>query len=179
MSIVSLRETARVRETCHSSSVLAAASSSCPALPLVPSNAPLTTELQAHTRERLPVLPSLGWSLLVGRAYGLAVLDGVHLDFNDDVGIEFACRQAADMGFDGKTLIHPKTIVTANRIFAPSPDDLVSARKVIAADAEATAQGKGVVVIDGRLIESLHVQEAHRIEIFAEAIAALEMNTGR
>jgi citrate lyase subunit beta / citryl-CoA lyase len=135
----------------------------------------LTKELHArHTRERLPVLPSLGWSLLVGRAYGLAVLDGVHLDLNDDAGFEQACRQAADLGFDGKTLIHPKTIAAANRIFAPSADDLASARKIISAHAEATAQGKGVVVVDGRLVENLHVEEAQRLVGLAEAIAELE-----
>jgi citrate lyase subunit beta/citryl-CoA lyase len=139
---------------------------------LVMGTSDLTKELHArHTRERLPMLPSLGWCLLVGRAYGLAVLDGVHLDLNDDEGFEYACRQAADMGFDGKTLIHPKTIATANRIFAPSPEDIESARKIIAAYAQATAQGKGVVAIDGRLIESLHVEEARRVVALAEAIA--------
>jgi citrate lyase subunit beta / citryl-CoA lyase len=142
---------------------------------LVMGTSDLTTELHArHTRERLPVLPSLGWCLLVGRAYGLSVLDGVHLDLNDDEGFAYACRQAVDMGFDGKTLIHPKTIATANRIFAPSPEDLASARKVIAAHAEAAVQGKGVVVVDGRLIENLHVEEAHRLVALAEEIAALE-----
>jgi citrate lyase subunit beta / citryl-CoA lyase len=78
---------------------------------LVMGTSDLTKELHArHSRERLPMLPSLGWCVLVGRAYGLTVLDGVHLDLNDDEGFEYACRQAADMGFDGKTLIHPKTI---------------------------------------------------------------------
>jgi citrate lyase subunit beta / citryl-CoA lyase len=142
---------------------------------LVMGTSDLTTELHArHTRDRLPVLPSLGWCVLVGRAYGLSVLDGVHLDLNDDEGFAYACRQAADIGFDGKTLIHPKTIATANRIFAPSPDDLASARKIIAAHAEATAQGKGVIVVDGRLIENLHVEEAHRLVALAEVIAVLE-----
>jgi citrate lyase subunit beta/citryl-CoA lyase len=146
---------------------------------LVMGTSDLTRELHArHTRERLPVLPSLGWSLLVGRAYGLAVLDGVHLDLDDDAGFEAACRQAADMGFDGKTLIHPKTIAAANRIFTPSPDDLASAHKIIAAHAEATAQGKGVVVVDGRLVENLHVEEAQRLVALAEAIAALEAEAG-
>jgi citrate lyase subunit beta/citryl-CoA lyase len=134
----------------------------------------LTKELHArHTRERLPMLPSLGWCVLVGRAYGLAVLDGVHLDLNDDEGFEYACRQAADMGFDGKTLIHPKTIATANQMFAPSPDDIASARKIIAAHAQATAQGQGVVVVDGRLIENLHVEDARRVVALAEAIAEM------
>jgi citrate lyase subunit beta/citryl-CoA lyase len=139
---------------------------------LVLGTSDLTKELHArHTRERLPLLPSLGWCLLVGRAYGLTVLDGVHLDLNDDAGFEDACRQAADLGFDGKTLIHPKTIAAANRIFAPSTEDVESARRIIAAHAEATAQGRGVVVVDGRLIENLHVEEAQRLVASAEAIA--------
>jgi citrate lyase subunit beta/citryl-CoA lyase len=140
---------------------------------LVMGTSDLTKELHArHTRDRLPLLPSLGRCVLVARAYGLAVLDGVHLDLNDDEGFEYACRQAADMGFDGKTLIHPKTIAAANRIFAPSPDDIASARQIIAAYAETTAQGKGVVVVNGRLIENLHVEEAHRLVALAEVIAA-------
>jgi citrate lyase subunit beta / citryl-CoA lyase len=146
---------------------------------LVMGTSDLAKELRArHTRERLPMLPSLGWCVLVGRAYGLAVLDGVHLDLSDDEGFEYACRQAADMGFDGKTLIHPKTIAAANRIFAPSPDDVASARKIIAAHAEATTQGRGVVVVDGHLIENLHVDEAHRVVTLAEAIAVLEGKAG-
>jgi citrate lyase subunit beta/citryl-CoA lyase len=146
---------------------------------LVMGTSDLTQELHArHTRERLPMLPSLGWCLLIGRAYGLTVLDGVHLDLNDDEGFEDACRQAANMGFDGKTLIHPKMIAAANRIFAPSPEDIALAHKIIAAHAEATAQGKGVVVVDGRLIENLHVEEAHRVVALDEAIAALEAETG-
>jgi citrate lyase subunit beta / citryl-CoA lyase len=142
---------------------------------LVMGTSDLTKELHArHTRERLPMLPSLGWCVLVGRAYGLAVLDGVHLDLNNDEGFEYACRQAAEMGFDGKTLIHPKTIATANRMFSPSPEDTESARKIIAAHAEATGQGRGVVVVDGRLIENLHVEEARRLVALAAVIAALE-----
>jgi citrate lyase subunit beta / citryl-CoA lyase len=138
---------------------------------LVMGTSDLTKELHArHPRERFPLLPSLGWCVLVGRAYGLTVLDGVHLDLNDDEGFEYACRQAADMGFDGKTLIHPKTIAAANRIFAPSPQDIESAYKIIAAHAEATAQGRGIVVVDGRLIENLHVEEAQRVVALAEAI---------
>jgi citrate lyase subunit beta/citryl-CoA lyase len=143
---------------------------------LVMGTSDLTKELHArHTRERLPMLPSLGWCLLIGRAYGLTVLDGVHLDLNDDEGFAYACRQAADMGFDGKTLIHPKTIATANRMFAPSPQDVQSARKIIAAHVQATAQGKGVVVVDGRLIENLHMEEARRVLALAEAIAEREV----
>jgi citrate lyase subunit beta/citryl-CoA lyase len=142
---------------------------------LVMGTSDLTKELHANpTRDRLPLLPSLGMALLVGRAYGLAVLDGVHLDLADDQGFAMACRQAADMGFDGKTLIHPKTIATANAIFAPTPDDVAWARKIMAAHAEATAQGKGIVVVDGRLIENLHIDNAQRVVRLAAAITALE-----
>jgi citrate lyase subunit beta/citryl-CoA lyase len=146
---------------------------------LVMGTSDLTKELRArHTADRLPLLPSLGWCVLVARAYGLAALDGVHLDLDDDEGFAAACRQAADLGFDGKTLIHPKTIATANRLFAPSAADVAWARRIIAAHAEAMAQGRGLVVVDGRLIESLHVDEARRTVALAEAIAALEAGAG-
>ena len=152
----------------------AIAASPCVAA-LVMGTSDLTKELHArHIRERLPILPSLGWCLLVGRAHGLTVLDGVHLDLNDDEDFGYACRQAVDMGFDGKTLIHPKTIAMANRIFAPSSDELAAAHKIIATHAEAIARGTGVVVVDGRLIENVHVEEAHRLVTLAKAIAILE-----
>jgi citrate lyase subunit beta/citryl-CoA lyase len=143
---------------------------------LIMGTSDLTKELRANTtRERLPLLPSLGLGLLVGRAYGLAVLDGVHLDLEDDEGFTYAYRQAADMGFDGKTLIHPKTIATANAVFAPSPSAVAWARRIIAAHAEAMAQGQGIVVVEGRVIETLHVEEARCVVQLAEAIAALEV----
>ena len=142
---------------------------------LVMGTSDLTKELQARTtRERLPLLPSLSYCLLVGRVYGLTVLDGVHLDLQDDEGFMYACRQAADMGFDGKTLIHPKTITAANQVFAPSADEVAWSRRIIAAHAEATAKGQGIVVVDGRLIENLHVADAQRVVQLAAAIAALE-----
>jgi citrate lyase subunit beta/citryl-CoA lyase len=142
---------------------------------LVMGTSDLTKDLHArHTRDRLPLLTSLGLVVLAARAYGLAVLDGVHLDLHDDEGFASACRQAADMGFDGKTLIHPRTIAVANATFAPAPEEVVLARTIIAAYAEATTQGKGVVVVDGRLIEQLHVDNAQRIVALADAIAARE-----
>jgi citrate lyase subunit beta/citryl-CoA lyase len=128
----------------------------------------------AHTRERLPLIPSLGICLLVARDAGLAILDGVYLDLNDDEGFEYACQQGAELGFDGKTLIHPKTIAVANRIFAPSPAEVDWSRKVIAAHAKAVAEGKGVAVVDGRLIENLHVESAKRLVAMADAIAEME-----
>jgi citrate lyase subunit beta/citryl-CoA lyase len=141
---------------------------------LVMGTSDLTKDLHArHTRDRLPLVTSLGLCVLAARAAGVAALDGVHLDLDDDAGFEAACRQAADLGFDGKTLIHPKTIAKANEIFAHAPADVEWARRVIAAHAEAVAHGRGVVVLDGRLIENLHVDEAQRVVALAEAIEAL------
>ncbi|CAA7623016.1 CoA ester lyase [Magnetospirillum sp. SS-4] len=127
----------------------------------------------AHTRDRLPMITSLGLCLLAARAHGLAAIDGVYLDLNDDEGFEYACRQGLDLGFDGKTLIHPKTIDAANRVFAPSDKEMEWSRKIIAAHAEAAAAGKGVVVVDGKLVENLHVENARRIVALGERIAAL------
>ncbi len=124
----------------------------------------------AHTRERLPMLTSLGLCLLAARAQGLAILDGVHLDLNDDEGFDYACRQGLEMGFDGKTLIHPKTIEAANRVFAPSEAEVAWSRRIIAAHAEAEAAGKGVVALEGRLIENRHVVNARRLVALAEQI---------
>lgn len=126
----------------------------------------------AHTPARLPLLASLGLCVLAARAYGLAIIDGVHLDLDDDEGFAESCRQGAEMGFDGKSLIHPKTIAAANRAFAPSPDDIARSRGIADAHAEAMAAGKGVVVVDGRLVEALHVAEAARLIALADAIAA-------
>jgi citrate lyase subunit beta/citryl-CoA lyase len=147
---------------------------------LVMGTSDLTKELRAATTpDRSPLLPSLGHCLLVGRAYGLVVLDGVHLDLSDEAGLDSACRQAAALGFDGKTLIHPKTIATANEIFAPAPEQVAWSRTIIAAHADAVAQGQGIVVVDGRLIENLHVDDARRIVQLAEAIAAQEAEKSR
>jgi citrate lyase subunit beta/citryl-CoA lyase len=140
---------------------------------LVAGTSDLVKDLRArHTPGRAEVLASLSLTLLAARANGLAALDGVHLDLADDAGLEAACRQGRDLGFDGKTLIHPRTIDVANRIFAPAPDEVREARRVIAAHAEAEAAGKGVAVVDGRLVEALHVAEARRVVALAEAIAA-------
>ncbi len=142
---------------------------------LVMGTADLTKDLQArHTRDRLPLMTAFGHCLLVARAFGLAILDGVHLDLADDEGFLAACRHGRDLGFDGKTLIHPKTIAAANAIFAPSSEEVTWARRIIAAHAEAAAAGKGIVVVDGKLIESLHVQSAQQTVALAEAIASLD-----
>lgn len=140
---------------------------------LVAGTSDLVKDLRArHTAARQEVLPSLGLLLLAARASGLAALDGVHLDLADDAGFEAACRQGRDLGFDGKTLIHPKTIEVANRIFAPTEAEVAEARRIVAAYAEADAAGRGVVVVDGRLVESLHVENARRVLALHERLSA-------
>ena len=128
----------------------------------------------AHTPDRLPVLTSLSMVILAARAYGLAVVDGVHLDLQDDDGFAASCQQGKELGFDGKTLIHPKTIAKANEVFAPSAEEISEAHRVIEAHATAAAGGQGVVVLDGKLIENLHVENAKRLVATAEAIQAME-----
>jgi len=140
---------------------------------LVMGTSDLVKDMNArHTVERLPVLTALSWCVLAGRAHGQAIIDGVHLDLQDLEGFEAACRQGRELGMDGKTLIHPKTVAIANRAFAPDEDEVSQARRIIDAHTEAQARGEGVVVLDGKLIETLHVVEARRVVALAEAIAA-------
>jgi citrate lyase subunit beta / citryl-CoA lyase len=140
---------------------------------LVAGTSDLVKDLRArHTPGRLEVVTSLALVVLAARAHGLAALDGVHLDLADDAGFEAACRQGRDLGFDGKTLVHPRTVPVANRIFAPAPEEVLEARRVVDAHAEAIAAGQGVAVVDGRLVEALHVDAARRVLALAEAAAA-------
>lgn len=142
---------------------------------LVMGTSDLVKDLNAeHTPDRLPVLTSLSLCILAARAHGLAIVDGVHLDLNDAEGFAAQCRQGRALGFDGKTLIHPKTVAAANEIFGPSAAEIEQAHRVIAAHAAALAEGKGIAVLDGRLVENLHVEAARRSVALAEAIAALE-----
>jgi len=135
----------------------------------------LAKDLHAsHTSLRLPFLASLSMCVLAARAVGIAVVDGVHLNLSDDEGFLKSCQQGVEFGFDGKTLIHPKQVGPANTAFAPSEDEVGFSRRIIKAHAEAEAEGKGVVVVDGRLIENLHVEAARRQIVLAEAIAELE-----
>ena len=126
-----------------------------------------------HTPDRLPMITALGLCLLAARAHGLAILDGVHLDLNDEDGFAAACRQGVEWGFDGRTLVHPKTIDAANAAFAPDAAALAWARKITQAHAEAEAKGAGVLLVDGKLVEALHVAEAKRLVELAEKIDAL------
>ncbi len=131
-----------------------------------------------HTLDRLPFVTALGLCLLAARAHGLAILDGVYLDLGDDDGFAASCRQGVEFGFDGKTLIHPKTIAAANAAFAPSQEVLAWARRITAAHAAAEAEGKGVLLVDGKLVEALHVAEAERLVALAGRIEALHGGAG-
>lgn len=133
----------------------------------------LVKDLQArHTPMRLPLVTSLGLCVLAARAARIAILDGVYLDLGDQEGFVESCRQGVELGFDGKTLIHPKQIEGANQTFAPSDEEVQLSRRIIEAYAEAEAAGKGVVLLDGKLIERLHVDHAERVVALAEAIRA-------
>jgi citrate lyase subunit beta/citryl-CoA lyase len=141
---------------------------------LVMGTSDLTKDLRARDMpDRMPLMTSLQLVLLAARANGLAALDGVHLDLADDASFVAACAQGRALGFDGKTLIHPKQIAPANTAFAPSTDEVAQAKKVIAAHEAALAAGKGIVMVDGRLVENLHVEAAQRTLALAEAIAEL------
>lgn len=140
--------------------------------------ADLSTDLQcAHPADRAPMLVSLQMIILAARANGLLVFDGVHVDLKDDAGFEKACRQGLDLGFDGKTLIHPKQIDGANKVYAPSLEDVDYARRLIDAHENAQAEGAGVTTLDGKLIEVLHVAAAKRLLAKAEMIAARDSDT--
>ncbi|WP_428624158.1 HpcH/HpaI aldolase/citrate lyase family protein [Sedimenticola sp.] len=131
----------------------------------------LAKELRVrHTPGREGLLAALGLCVLAARTQGLDILDGVYLDLQDDSGYAAACEQGRDMGFDGKTLIHPKQIEAANRAFGISDDALQQARQIIAAWQQAQQVGSGVCVVEGRLVESLHVDEARRVVAMHEAI---------
>src|SRR5438132_7166808 len=138
---------------------------------LVLGTSDLTKDLHAvATRDRLPLITALGLAMLAARAHGLAILDGVHPDLSDEEGFALVCRQGRELGFDGKTLIHPTQIGPANAAFAPSAAEIEWSRRIIAAHAAAAAAGKGVVLVDGKLIESLHVENAQRLLGLAEGI---------
>ncbi len=135
----------------------------------------LAKELQAaHVPGRQPLLSGLGLCLLAARATGKVILDGVYNDIKDPEGFEAECTQGRDMGFDGKTLIHPSQLEPCNRVFAPAPDDVERSQRIIEAFEAAEAEGRGVVTVDGRMIENLHVDQARRTLALAAAIDELE-----
>ncbi|MFI1434430.1 HpcH/HpaI aldolase/citrate lyase family protein [Streptomyces lydicus] len=132
----------------------------------------LAKELHAeHVPGRAPLLTGLSLALLGARDAGKVILDGVYNDVKDPEGFEAECVQGRQFGFDGKTLIHPSQVEPCNRVFAPSADQIERSRRIIEAFDEATREGRGVVTVDGRLIENLHVEDARRILALAETVA--------
>jgi len=134
----------------------------------------LAKELQVRFRpDRLPLMTSLGLCLLAAKAERLVIVDGVYNAFKDDAGLALECEQGRDMGFDGKTLIHPAQVEVTNAAFAPSGEEIDLARRQIAAFEETEAKGQGVAVVDGKIVENLHVATAREILAMSEAIANL------
>jgi citrate lyase subunit beta / citryl-CoA lyase len=134
-----------------------------------------TNDLAKDTRARIvpgraPMLPWLMSCVAAARAYGLDILDGVYNDIGNEAGFIEECRQAVDLGFDGKTLIHPKQIEPCNEAFSPSPEEVATARKMIAAFDLPENENKGVIQIDGRMVERLHAEMARRTVAIADAI---------
>lgn len=127
-----------------------------------------------HTPMRLPMVTALGLGMLAARAHGLTILDGVYNDIQDAEGFRAVCQQGLEMGFDGKTLIHPSQVEPCNEVFAPSAAELEMAGKIVSAFKAAQAEGKGVVTVDGRMIENLHVEQAERALALATAIKELQ-----
>jgi citrate lyase subunit beta / citryl-CoA lyase len=124
----------------------------------------------AHVPGRGPLLTALSWCLLAVRDAGKIVVDGVYNDLDDAEGFVAECRQAVELGFDGKTLIHPRQLEPCNDAFTPTEDEIAHAREVIAAFEAATAEGRGVVTVGGKLVENLHVEQARRVLAIVDAL---------
>jgi citrate lyase subunit beta / citryl-CoA lyase len=135
-----------------------------------------TNDLAKDTRARIvpgrePMLPWLCNCVAAARAFGLDILDGVYNNLGNAEGFAAECRQARDLGFDGKTLIHPAQIEACNEVFSPAPEEVAAARKIIAAFDLPENAGKGVIQIEGRMVERLHADMARRTVEIADAIA--------
>ncbi len=128
----------------------------------------------AHTPDRLPMVTSLGLCMLAARAYGITILDGVYNDIKDESGFAAICEQGRDLGLDGKTLIHPSQVGPCNKIFSPDDDEVAFSRQVIEAFKQPESAGKGVIKVDGKMVELLHAEIAERVVSIADAIAELE-----
>ncbi len=134
----------------------------------------LAKEMQTRFRaDRLPLMSGLGLCLLAAKAEAKIIVDGVYNAFKDDAGLAAECEQGRDMGFDGKTLIHPAQVEVTNQAFAPSDAEVDLAQRQIAAFEAAEASGQGVAVVDGKIVENLHVVTAREILAKADAIAAI------
>ena len=145
---------------------------------LVLGTSDLVKDLHArHTLDRTETLTALSLSVMAARAYGLCVLDGVHLSLDDETGFKQSCVQGRNMGFDGKTLIHPSQIALANETFGPSTQEIEEAEQRIAAYETAVSSGAGIAVLNGKLIEELHIQDAKRLLTLAAAIQSFGANS--
>ncbi len=134
----------------------------------------LAKDLQTRYRtDRLPLMTGLGLCVLAGKAHGIALIDGVYNAFKDDEGHKIECDQGRDMGFDGKTVIHPAQLDVANVAFSPSEAEVELAQRQIAAFEECEATGQGVAVVDGKIVENLHVATARETLAKLDAINAL------
>lgn len=135
----------------------------------------LAKEYRARmTPDRLAFQTALGMSMAAARAYNIVAIDGVYNDIKNEQGLIDECEQGRDLGFDGKTLIHPSQLDTANRVFAPSPHDVEHAQAVIEAFADPENAGKGVLKVNGKMTELLHLDEARRTVAMDKAIRAFE-----
>lgn len=138
---------------------------------LVMGTSDLARELRVPALPGRPGLtPHLAHGVAAARAAGLDILDGVHTDLEDTAGFQHVCQEGRALGFDGKTVIHPNQIETANRCFGPDADAVARAHRIVAAWEEAAAQGRGIAVVDGRMIERLHAEEARRVLALDQAI---------
>lgn len=134
----------------------------------------LAKDLNTRKAERRePLLYALQAALLAAKAYGVITIDGVYNAFKDDEGLKVECEQGRDMGYDGKSLIHPAQVEITNAAFAPTEAEIELAQRQIAAFEEAEAQGLGVAVVDGKIVENLHIVTARATLAKAAAIAAL------
>ena len=127
-----------------------------------------------HTEDRMPLVASMGLMVLAARAHGLIAIDGVYNAFKDEEGLRAQCAQGRALGFDGKSLIHPAQLAPTNEAFAPSEAEVDLARRQMAAFQEAEAEGKGIAVVDGQIVENLHIVTAKAVLAKAEAILAAE-----
>ena len=135
----------------------------------------LAKELQTrHRADRLPLQAGLGLCLLAAKANDCVIIDGVYNAFKDDEGLKVECDQGRDMGFDGKTLIHPAQVEVTNTAFSPTEAEVDLARRQIAAFNEVEATGQGVAVVDGKIVENLHVATARDTLAKVDAIAAIK-----
>jgi citrate lyase subunit beta/citryl-CoA lyase len=135
----------------------------------------LAKEMRARqTPDRAPFHAALSLSVAAARMHGLTILDGVYNDIDNEPGLTAICEQGVDFGFDGKTLIHPKQVEICNRVFSPSPAEVDWAKAVIAAFELPENQNKGVIRVEGRMAELLHLSQAVQLVAVAEAIAAAD-----